>query len=308
MKQPPSALDPALAGLLRFILQAQAGKRVHVLGPTDGVEAVLASMPAARQPKLEPLSDEDSVPAGGGAVWLGPEERPARLASGKLYMAEHAAAFEAAEHALTARMPTAWASGAPTLHLAMVGPPSEAAAAAIAAVHAASHGQASTEPVPNEVGALLYLLARGLGARRSLDVGSSAGASLLWLTAAMAHVGGRVIGVERDSSRAGRAKKHLGRAELGALAQLRVGELARQANKIAEPLSLVFLDEDLEDRLSDFEALMPMLSRGALIIAHGGREAAAQAARYHAMIQLHPKVRAVQRVALGDGLSLALLV
>jgi predicted O-methyltransferase YrrM len=303
-----SALDPALAGLFRFILQAQGSKRVHVLGPTEAIEALLESMPTLRRPSLEALPDEDSVPAGGGVVWLGPDERPVRLAAGKLYLADHAYAFEAAEHALTARMPTAWAAGAPTLHLAMIGPPSEAAAAAIAAVHAASHGQASTEPVPDAVGALLYLLARSLGARRSLDVGSSAGASLLWLTAAMSHVGGRVIGVERDSSRAGRAKKHISRAELGALAQLRVGELARQANKIAEPLSLVFLDEDLEDRLSDFEALMPMLSRGALIIAHGGRDAAAQASRYHAMIQLHPKVRAVQRVAIGEGLSLALLV
>jgi predicted O-methyltransferase YrrM len=119
-------------------------------------------------------------------------------------------------------------------------------------------------------GKLLHLLARAIGAKRILEIGTLGGYSTIWLGRALPP-DGRLVTLELDSHHADVARANLARAGLGAIVEVIVGPalatLARLAEQAVEPFDMVFIDADKE-RYPDYLEWSVRLSRpGTLIVA-----------------------------------------
>src|SRR5579871_6745931 len=99
-------------------------------------------------------------------------------------------------------------------------------------------------PVSPETGALLYMLARGNGARAIVEFGTSFGISAIHLGAALRdNGGGLLIGTELEPSKLARARANLEAAGLADLVDIREGDaLETLARDLPETIDLVLLD------------------------------------------------------------------
>jgi len=96
-------------------------------------------------------------------------------------------------------------------------------------------------------GELLHILARAVGARKILEIGTLGGYSTIWLARALAP-GGKVVTLESEPAHAAVARANLERAGLSEVVELRVGRAAETLPKLkAEgygPFDLIFIDAD----------------------------------------------------------------
>jgi len=96
-------------------------------------------------------------------------------------------------------------------------------------------------------GKLLYLMARIIGARRILEIGTLGGYSTIWLARALPE-GGRVVTLEAMPRHAEVARANFARAGVAERIELRLGlaldSLAALANEGHSPFDLVFIDAD----------------------------------------------------------------
>ena len=99
-------------------------------------------------------------------------------------------------------------------------------------------------PVSRETGVLLYMLARGSGARTIVEFGTSFGISTLHLAAALRdNGGGRLIASEFEPSKAARARENLTAGGLVDLVEFREGDaLQTLSADLPETIDLVLLD------------------------------------------------------------------
>jgi predicted O-methyltransferase YrrM len=99
---------------------------------------------------------------------------------------------------------------------------------------------------PNQ-GKLLQLLARMVGARRILEIGTLGGYSAIWLARALP-AGGRLITLEFSPKHAEIARANIAHAGLSDLVEIRIGAaldtLPKLQTEIAEPFDLIFIDAD----------------------------------------------------------------
>src|SRR5215217_2345187 len=72
-------------------------------------------------------------------------------------------------------------------------------------------------------GKLLHLLARAIGARNVLEIGTLGGYSTIWLARALPD-GGRLISLEADPRHAEVARANIARAGLAGIVEVRVGQ------------------------------------------------------------------------------------
>ncbi|WP_225769469.1 O-methyltransferase [Inquilinus sp. Marseille-Q2685] len=98
--------------------------------------------------------------------------------------------------------------------------------------------------VSRETGALLYMLARGCGARMIVEFGTSFGISTLHLAAALRdNGGGRLITTEFEPSKAARARANLTAGELLDLVEIREGDaLQTLRTDLPDTIDLLLLD------------------------------------------------------------------
>jgi predicted O-methyltransferase YrrM len=96
-------------------------------------------------------------------------------------------------------------------------------------------------------GKLLYLLAKTIGAKSILELGTLAGYSAIWLGRALAE-GGRLITLEAKPDYAEVARASIAGAGLGDVVDIRVGPaldvLPALAAEDAGPFDLIFIDAD----------------------------------------------------------------
>lgn len=124
-------------------------------------------------------------------------------------------------------------------------------------------------PVSRETGRLLYMLARGAGARSIVEYGTSFGVSTLHLAAALRdNGGGRLISSEFEPSKVARARRHLAEGGLADLVEIREGDaLTTLGTDLPDTVDLLLLDgakalyPDILDLVED------RLRPGALIVA-----------------------------------------
>jgi predicted O-methyltransferase YrrM len=138
-----------------------------------------------------------------------------------------------------------------------------------AALRAAS--EAGLPPIhvaPNQ-GKLLAILARSIGARSILEIGTLGGYSTIWLARALAP-GGSMVTLEVDPKHAAVARDNLARAELSDVVEVRVGRAVDTLPQIAAeargPFDLVFIDADKPSNPAYLEWALKLTRRGSLII------------------------------------------
>jgi predicted O-methyltransferase YrrM len=145
----------------------------------------------------------------------------------------------------------------------------EDAALQAALESAAAAGLPAQDVAPNQ-GKLLHLLARLLGARSILELGTLAGYSTVWLARALPP-GGRLVSLELEPAYAEVARANVERAGLGDMVELRVGRaldtLPRLAAEGGGPFDLVFIDADKESNPQYLEWALRLSRPGSLIVA-----------------------------------------
>lgn len=124
-------------------------------------------------------------------------------------------------------------------------------------------------PVSPETGALLYMLARGNGARAIVEFGTSFGISAIHLGAALRdNGGGLLIGTELEPSKRAHARANLEAAGLSDLVDLREGDaLETLARDLPERIDLVLLDGHKPLYAKILSLLAPRLRPGSYIVA-----------------------------------------
>jgi predicted O-methyltransferase YrrM len=118
-----------------------------------------------------------------------------------------------------------------------------------------------------ETARLLGVLARGLGAKRLLELGTSNGYSTIWLADAAKDSDGALTSVEIDSTRMAEANQNLRSVDLEAFATLRLEDagacLARSADASWD---LIFLDAERSAYVSYWPDLVRTLSAGGVLV------------------------------------------
>lgn len=141
--------------------------------------------------------------------------------------------------------------------------------AALAASKAA--GLPEIQVAPNQ-GRLLHMLARLVGARRILEIGTLGGYSAIWLGRALPldDPDARMISLEYEPGHAAVARANLQRAGLGQKVEVRVGpaldSLSRMTAERVGPFDLVFIDADKENYPHYFDWSLKLTRPGSLIV------------------------------------------
>jgi len=137
---------------------------------------------------------------------------------------------------------------------------------ALAASDAA--GLPAIQVAPNQ-GRMLELLARAIGARRVLEIGTLGGYSTLWLARGLPP-DGRVVTLELDAHHAEVARATFARAGLADRIELREGAaldlLPRLVAEGAGPFDLVFVDADKPNLPAYFTWALRLSRPGSLIV------------------------------------------
>jgi predicted O-methyltransferase YrrM len=121
---------------------------------------------------------------------------------------------------------------------------------------------------PNQ-GKLLHLLARAVGARSVLEVGTLAGYSTIWLARALPD-DGRVVTLELEPRHAEVARQNLERAGLADMVTIRIGRalesLAQLAAERPGPFDFVFIDADKQSNADYFDWALRLTRPGSVIV------------------------------------------
>jgi predicted O-methyltransferase YrrM len=118
-------------------------------------------------------------------------------------------------------------------------------------------------------GKLLHLLARMIGARRILEIGTLGGYSTIWLGRALP-ADGRLVTLEINPAAAAVARQNLVRAGLADRVDLMLAPAAESLRQLAadrvEPFDLVFIDADKASSDSYFVAALGLSHTGTILI------------------------------------------
>jgi predicted O-methyltransferase YrrM len=118
-------------------------------------------------------------------------------------------------------------------------------------------------------GKLIHLLARMMGARTALEIGTLGGYSTIWLASALPDRG-RLISLEWSEKHAEVARRNIARAGLGDKVEVRTGSALETLPKIeAEglgPFDFVFIDADKQNNLAYLEWALRLSRSGTAIV------------------------------------------
>jgi predicted O-methyltransferase YrrM len=121
---------------------------------------------------------------------------------------------------------------------------------------------------PNQ-GKLLEILARILGARSILEIGTLGAYSTIWLARGM-QAGGRLITLESDPAHAAVARANIARAGLQGVVELCLGSASDTLPQISAegrgPFDLIFIDADKKNIPSYFDWALRMSRPGSVIV------------------------------------------
>ena len=198
--------------------------------------------------------------------------------------------------------------------------PDDALAAALEASDAAGLPPISVSPAH---GKLLWLLARTLGAKRILEIGTLGGYSTIWLARGLAP-GGRLVTLEALEKHAAVARKNLARAGLADRVEVHIGKALDTLPQLVGPFDLAFIDADKQNNPEYFRWALKLSRPGSLLVVDNvvrdgavidarSRDAAVQGVRrLYELIAAEPRVSATAVQTVGvkgyDGFAIALVL
>jgi len=142
-------------------------------------------------------------------------------------------------------------------------------AALTAALEASAEAGLPPHAVAANQGALLHILARAVGARRILEIGTLGGYSTIWLARALPDCG-RLVSLEADAGRARLARANVARAGLGDVVDIRTGAALETLPRLAEEgegvFDLTFIDADKPNNPAYLSWALRLTRTGGLII------------------------------------------
>jgi caffeoyl-CoA O-methyltransferase len=106
------------------------------------------------------------------------------------------------------------------------------------------------------VGRLLYLLARLRKPGRILELGTATGYSAIFMGAACRENKGRIISLEIDPQMAERARRHISRAGLAEIIEVRCEDALNALAAFDMSVDMIFMDVEKQD----YAKLLPMLT------------------------------------------------
>jgi caffeoyl-CoA O-methyltransferase len=130
--------------------------------------------------------------------------------------------------------------------------------------------------VPGELGVLLGILARAVGARKILEIGTLGGYSGTWLARALPP-GGKLITLEVNPRHAEVARHAFQQAGVGDRVEIRVGPALETLPNLRNeaPFDVIFIDADKDNYPAYLDWAIALARPGALIVAdnvlQGGR-------------------------------------
>lgn len=139
-----------------------------------------------------------------------------------------------------------------------------------AALKASSEAGLPAIQVSPAQGKMLQLLARAIGARRILELGTLGAYSTIWMARALSP-GGRLVTLEADPKHASVARGNIARAGLEGVVEIRLGlaleSLQQLADQGAGPFDLIFIDADKGGYPEYFKWAVKLSRPGTVIIA-----------------------------------------
>lgn len=183
-----------------------------------------------------------------------------------------------------------------------------------------AHGARDRIPILDaQSGALLHVLARAIGARRIVEVGTAIGVSTLHLARALP-AGGELISFEIDPERRAAAQAYLDRDGLQARIDLRLEDARAGLAKLTGPFDLAFLDGVKAEYEEYLALVVPLLRPGGLVAVdnvlmsgtvaenrsdgHWSETQIATARAFNERLLAHPQLVATI-TPVGDGIALA---
>ena len=140
-------------------------------------------------------------------------------------------------------------------------PPHLAALAAETRAFSQSHGM-MVGPVE---GQFLAFMVRLTGARRILEIGTFTGYSALSMAAALP-ADGSIVTCEVNPDHAAIARRHFGASPYADRIDLRLGPALDTVAQLPGPFDLVFVDADKTNYLNYYQAVLPKLAPGGMIL------------------------------------------
>lgn len=183
-----------------------------------------------------------------------------------------------------------------------------------------AHGARERIPILDpQSGALLHVLARAIGARRIVEVGTAIGVSTLQLARALA-ADGELVSFEIDPARHAAARDYLDRDGLAARIDLRLQDARAGLGELSGPFDLAFIDGVKAEYEEYLALVVPLLRSGGLVAVdnvlmsgtvaegrgdgHWTDEQVARARAFNARLLDHPQLVATI-TPVGDGIALA---
>jgi predicted O-methyltransferase YrrM len=175
-------------------------------------------------------------------------------------------------------------------------------------------------------GKFLQVMAKLVGARRILELGTLGGYSTIWMARALPS-GGKIISLELDPKHARVAKDNISRAGVAEKVEIRIGKGIDLLNKMLEnneaPFDMIFIDADKPPYAEYFNLALRLSRPGTLIVADnvirdgkvldpGAKdEVVAGAQRFNEVLAATPGVTATIIQTIGskehDGMALAVV-
>lgn len=163
-------------------------------------------------------------------------------------------------------------------------------------------------------GDFLRLLVRLSRARRVLEIGMFTGYSALMMAGGLPE-DGELITCDIDPAAEAIARRYFARHPAGGKIQVRMGPALETIATLSGPFDLVFIDADKGNYPAYYDAVLPLVRQGGLIVADNtlwsGRVLAPESEDDRAIVEFNRKVAGDQRVekvlvTVRDGMMLAM--
>ncbi|MDH3687883.1 MAG: class I SAM-dependent methyltransferase [Gammaproteobacteria bacterium] len=163
-------------------------------------------------------------------------------------------------------------------------------------------------------GALLKMMIRLSGARRVLEIGLFTGYSALTMAEAMPE-DGEIISCDINKDTTETARSFLARSPHGHKVKIKIAPALETIASLSGPFDLVFIDADKENYRAYYDAVIPLLRAGGLLMADNvlwsGKVLEPKEQTDHALVRFNDRVHNDERVdhvllTVRDGVMLAM--